>query len=518
MKLFDHPKFGLYFFSFLLLFTLGCKKSTTKTSPTIASFTITTTMTTATFSINASNYTSLSISIDGAPAVSVGGSSYTASGLTANKNYVAVLTATNANGSATASQSFTTSKSSLAITSFTATDTTESSINLNFSASSDMTITSAEIINDTTGEAVNVIGKISHSISNLLPSHKYSFTYKVKDNTGNEMSKSITFTTKAKVSDALSYEVSYGQPFAIIGNAQSDTVFLKIINESSAQIILKKITVSFGIKGNAVRSLRYQTSDTSWAKFNTVGNLVHIANVKVLPGINTFKNIFALKSNLEGFSNADPLSFQIIDMEEEDGSRLPKNGAFPPAIPAGSIDAITQPTIITSSWNSDAYLNARTWTENNQSFNEHGVYQVINIKATGPAGARFVGIRLKNPYYKYPQLEFDNSSWKFIDFSLNTLLESISNVYWKNEFVSLVIPNNNDRNIINTNGTFNTNYYISCGWRNVGPNPFSTGNDTPGRSGFQLISKYDVILKNASGQVISLDNTDVIYAGVKLEQ
>ncbi|MBK7098040.1 MAG: hypothetical protein IPH58_06405 [Sphingobacteriales bacterium] len=166
----------------LLLFAVlvpSCKKEKPKRPPIISSFTISsTTMTTATFNFSVSNYTSLKLNIDG-NIFDVSGGAYTISGLSANKSYTAVLTASNADGSVSHSQSFATSKSNLSVSSFNAGDTSWNSVSFTFAATSDATIVSQTLINTNTSESIDVMSKTNHSVNNLAPDSLYTFTFKV---------------------------------------------------------------------------------------------------------------------------------------------------------------------------------------------------------------------------------------------------------------------------------------------------------------------------------------------------
>lgn len=502
------------------LMALSCrkdKKNTEEKYPSITSFTVATaTMTTATFSVNVINYTALSISIDGGTPVSVGGSSYTASGLTANKNYVAVLTATNGNGVATTSVSFTTAKSSLAINSFLVSDTLANSATFNFTATSDATITTQSLINDATKVAIDITGKTSQLVYNLNPNTNYSFTYTVKDNTGNEASSSVTFKTKEKDSEWFSIlSVTYGEQFAIIGNAVSNKLTIKVNNSAGVPKVFDYLAAGFGQYGVAVKMLRYSLNGGSWARSIASNDaIVAFTNLTFQPGDNTFECYFSLKPNVGGVPNNSPLSFSFIAMHDREGGTLPKGGSFPGAVAVGSVDASVQPTIITTSWNGYYYGNTMVLGPS-PNFSEMGLYQAINIRATGPAGAKFAGIRLKNPYTAFTGLEFNNNSWVFANWTISTYA-NIINYIWQNEFISLTLPNENNSNLLTTDAVSYNNYYVKCGMRSQ-TSWFDSAPYTPGEHGLLLTSKYDLIILNSNNQRVDMSDVVVKHGDIVLQ-
>lgn len=496
----------------LLLFAVlapACKKDKPKPKqpPTISSFTVSsTTMTTATFNFSVSNYTSLRLSIDG-KVIDVSGGTFVVSGLNAGKSYTATLTASNADGSISSSQSFSTSKSSLSITSFKVTDTSWNGASFAFGATSDATITSQTLINNNTSISIDVSGKGGENVEGLMPDSLYTFTFKVKDDTQNEVSQSISFRTKKKVSELISItSITYDSAFAIIGNAVSSKLRIKVNAEK--MMSLSSLTASFGEYGLAVKMLRYSLNGSPWVVLKAEDGKVNFKNALLASGENTFDCYFSLKPNV-GVANGSALTFSITSMNDGEGGGLPKGGSFPSPLQVGSVNANTAPTIITTSWNGHMYINTFLMSPKehnpNSNFSEKGLYQAIAIKATGPAGARFSSIKLKNPYSSFTALEFNNNSWVLGTLGGSIYYTKILNNFWQNDYVILNIPTDTlNNNLIYTDGITNNNFYIRCGLRNNSSVWFDSGNYTPGLGGLMLTSKYDLVLRNSDGQVIDL--------------
>ena len=69
--------------------------------------------------------------------------------------------------------------------------------------------------------------------------------------------------------------------------------------------------------------------------------------------------------------------------------------------------------------------------------------------------------------------------------------------------------------IIKTDGS-NNDYYIRSYIRNSGSDLFFSGDYTPGKMGFILTSKYDLVLKNSNDQVIDLSDVVILQDGVQV--
>jgi len=481
-------------------------KSGNSAKPTISSFTL------STFNFNVSNYTNLKAVIDGVE-TGISGSSWTATGLTPNKYYTITLIATNQNGSVSSAQNFTTLKSSLAITNYKVVDSSENGATFNFAANSNATITSQSLTNNVIGEVIDVTGKTDHSVSNLNPNTSYTFTFKVKDNTGNEVSSNITFKTKEKKSNWISFtDIEYANPFAIIGNAVSNKLTVKVLNTAGGVKVLPSFKVNFGPNAKAVKMLRYSLNGSSWVMVNPDNaNEFTFNNTTLIPGENVFEIYFSLKVNVGVADNA-PLSFTITNMNDGEGATLPSDGSFPASVSVGNVNASIQPTVIVNEWRGYMFSAPAAVSPNTVGY--LGIYQIINVKMSGPTGAKFKSIRFKNPYTAFNGLVFGyQNSWKYgLSDGAGKEVKSFS---WQGEYADVILP---DEAIIITNGITPNDFYFRPFLKNGGSEVFYSGAPefTPGKMGFYVTSKYDIVLLNAAGQVIDLSDVRVYHEDVLL--
>ena len=493
----------------LLLFAVlapACKKEKPKRPPTISSFTISsTTMNSVTFNFSVSNYSSLKLSIDGR-VMDISGNTFIVSGLNAGKAYTATITASNADGSVSSTQNFTTSKSNISITSFKVTDTSWNSASFAFSGASNAPITSFTLINNNTSASIDVSGKGSEIVVGLMPDSAYTFTFKVKDDTENELSQSISFRTKKKASESVSItSITYDSTFAIIGNAVSSRLRMKVNAEKMMPI--PSLTASFGEYGSAVKMLRYSLNGGPWVVLQAEEGKVNFKNVLLASGENTFDCYFSLKPSV-GVPNASALSFSIISIDDGEGGTLPKGGSFPVGIGVGSVDANTQATKLISNWNG-RMRNPASMMSSGTSTNGL-LYYVINLKVSGPAPAIWYSVKLQNPYSSFNKLTFFDSGWAL---SIGKGNKYLKNSFWDKDYIYMLLPDEN--NIITSDGLGNK-YYISCGYQNTGSETFYSHLYTPFAMGFRLMSKYDLILLNSDGQVIDLSDAVIMQDDVPI--
>jgi hypothetical protein len=226
------------------------------------------------------------------------------------------------------------------------------------------------------------------------------------------------------------------------------------------------------------------------------------------PGINTFDCYFSIKVNA-GVANGSPISFQFTSLDDGAGAGLPVGGAFQSAIPLGTVNSATQATVITTEWDGHMLTPGIVLTQDATA--RDPLYNVVNVRATGPSGARIVSLKLKNPYSAFSGLLFDNSSWTA---SNGSVFGYVTNYIWQSEYVTLTLPN---ETTIITNGTTYNEYYVNCTYRNTSATTFNSNNYTYGKIGLALTSKYDLIIQNADGQVIDLSDVVVKQDGVALQ-
>ncbi len=496
----------------LLMTTLmaaSCHKDVI-TKPTISSFTLSSvTMTTATFNFSVSNYTSLKVVINGVETM-ISGGSYTASNLSANQYYTITLIASNQNGSVSKAENFTTSKSSLAITNFKITDSTERGASFTFSANSNASIVSQTLTNNKTGEVIDITGKTDFAIANLLPNTLYNFTFKVKDTTNNEVANTISFKTKEKVSDWLSIKsITYDSAFAIVGNAVSVKLSIKLENKAGGIKTLDTLKANFGEYGKAVKMLRYLDVKNSWVKLTADNGKITFTNLLLSAGENTIICRFSLKQNVGGVANGSPLNFSITSINDGDYATLPMGESFPAPISVGSVNGSTMPTIITTNWYGKMDASIVSISPNAAGYLD--IYSSVMVKATGPIGAKFKSIKLKNPYASTGMLFGYQDKWSYA--LADGVGKFVKSFYWEGDNINLIMPE--EANLATDGITFN-NYYIDAFCKNLGSERFFSNEFTPGKTGFRLMSKYDLVFINSDGQEIDLSDNNIYQDNILL--
>lgn len=390
---------------------------------------------------------------------------------------------------------------------------TKTEAGFDFSTSSNKTILIQSIIDSVNNKIYDVLNKTTFTVDNLTPSKDFPFTLYVKDASGKEQKQSLTVHTLDKASSWVKAPVvSYGQTFAIVGNAQSNKLSIQIENTSSVTKTLKSLKANFGENGTAVKMLRYKSSDSRWTKSMATGNTgeVEIREVVLQPGMNNLEAYFSLKKDVGGVANGKALTLQFTSLDDGEGAKLPVGGSFQSPINVGSVDANTEPTEIVENKVTFVALLGNIIASTHGSYSQISIFS-LNFKVQGPAGARIHSLRLKNPWWTFQGLEFDPNGWRFDDNRMDgSPYETITNFVWEaqNKFVTLNFSNLDYSKIVSDGNKYN-GYNIRESIRNNSNVIFDTENYTPGESSFLLDSKYDIIIYNASGQVVDMSDLTV---------
>ncbi len=383
--------------------------------------------------------------------------------------------------------------------------------------SSNQTITSRTLTNNNTSEVTDVFSLSTYESKSLTPNTQYSFTFKVKDVSGKIVSAPLSFYTREKVSTIIAFgEISYDHQFTIVGNAQSDTLRIKIKNLSSKSKVLPSLSANFGANSRAVKMLRYRFSDTSkWIILQAQNGLVTFQNLLLAPGENEFKAIFSIKP-YPGVADNAPITFAFKTMDDGEGGSAP-SGGWPAEIPVGNVDAHTAPTTLQLGWMSYSFSGALSISPGFSG--TFGINSVINLKLSGPAPARVVSLKLKNPYaefigmeWGYPDPNNDFHQWIF-NKDFVSCYEEVANFYWQKDFINLTFEGG--CNTLNVDGSLQ-DFDIDCGAKNHSNLVFNANDYTPGLTGFILVSKFDFVLENSSMQVIDVSDANVVQDGAPL--
>lgn len=378
----------------------------------------------------------------------------------------------------------------------------QNAITFNFNWSDNVAVTTATLVLG--GNTFNVLGSTTKTITGLTPSTSYTVTLTVKDAAGNAVVKSFTFTTLAVVPVVINSAwlgkptVSYGTQFAVQQNAVSNQLTIIINNGAAVAKSATSLIASFGPAGSAVKNLRYSLNGGSWKILPVASGNVDFAGINLQPGTNTFICYFAVKVNA-GVANGSALSFQFTSLNDGSGANAPVGGSFQASIPVGTVNSSTQATALSTAW-FGSMRNPNVILGSGVSGRDP-VYLVQNLRASGPAPARWGSIRLKNPYSGFAGLVFDNSSWAM---TIGTGDKTITNYLWQSEYINLTLPN--DNNSITANGTTYNNYYVKASYQNNSASTFNSDSYTSGLFGFSLTSKYDLTIYNSDGQVIDLSD------------
>jgi hypothetical protein len=286
----------------------------------------------------------------------------------------------------------------------------------------------------------------------------------------------------------------------MIGNTCSNEFTIQLSN-NAAVAKTATFSMSFGANGSAVKMLRYQAATapdgTGWTVIPASSGTATFSGLTLQPGTTTLRARFALKE-VVGVANGSALSISFSSLNDGEGMTMPVGGTWQDPVAAGTVDALTQATKLSTEWNgamaqSALFVGAGgTATALN--------YNVGNVKVSGPGNARVASIKAKNPYGNL--ITFDNASWLTnVDgtgYAINQ-----SNITWSSDYVKIVMPS---QAIISNSGF--TNFFLRCSVSNPGPD-FNSGTITPGLYGLELKSKYDLEILNSNGQMIDLSDVTV---------
>lgn len=304
-----------------------------------------------------------------------------------------------------------------------------------------------------------------------------------------------------------SVSATYGEQFAIIGNALSNELTFTINNSASVDKTLTSLTANFGVNGSAVKMLRYLNSDGKWIVLKANNGEIVFSNLVLKPGVNTIKSFFALKKQV-GVVNNSKLEFTITGLNDGAGGKVPATGKFPNTLAVGTVDASVEPTVLTTDWWGQMLSPEIILQPGGETLGP--MYAVLNLRIDGPGDAKIGEIKLKNPYFSYKDLTFNESLLKI---SINSVFKNISNYRWQeNKFLIVSSPN---ESIFKANFS-NNKYYVHLEYKNNGTEVFNSNDYTPGLRGFILESKFDLKLLNSNNQIIDLSDVNVRQDGVIL--
>lgn len=397
---------------------------------------------------------------------------------------------------------------------------TKTGATFDFATSSNKTITVQSLIDSVNGIVYEVLGKTSFQVNNLTSSKDFPFTLYAKDASGKEVKESIMVHTLDQASAWLSLgTIVYANPFAIVGGAQSWKIIIPLENTSSATKTLKSLKADFGPNGQAVKMLRYKTDTSRWIKSMATGSTgqVTLRDLALSPGVNNIEAYFSLKSEVGGVANGQPLTLSFVSLDDGEGAGLPSNGAFPAGVNVGSVDAVTPATEIVLNYPFTVLTLLGGISRSPHSGNSQTSIFSFYFKLKGPSQVRLHSIKLKNPYVSFPGLAY--TLWVFDDNRLSSPYENINNVVWENgqEFVTLTFPDL-EYNKVSSDGQRAYRANIRVSLENTTNLEFASENYTPGEHGFQLNSKYDIVILNSSGQVVDLSDVSISkqYKGIIL--
>lgn len=374
---------------------------------------------------------------------------------------------------------------------------------------------------DPTSSGVKVIGN-THTFTGLIANSSYSVNVSAYNKDGITTSYYSFITAKKKSAWLKAPIITADTIFPIIKNCVSGKLTIKLINNSSTTKVLSNVAGKFIIDNDAsldaVKMMRYRVNDTSkWIASPAGTGIIGFSNISLSPGINTFTAYYSLRSVFTGSiaNNAD-ITFEFTYINDGEGGMLPLEGNFLPKVLVGKVNANANATTFVGEI-SNKMANGNDFQSPGNSWDLIGMGG-FSFKILGPAGARLSSIHFKNPYAGFTGLLFKDDGFRIIEFYqvIGTYLSS-NNVYWTgvNKFVRLIFENDAN-NLANTNGSTLNVYLFDATIKNSSSNTWYSNDYTPGKCGFLLASKYDIIIKNSDGQTICLYDAVVKQNGVDI--
>lgn len=405
--------------------------------------------------------------------------------------------------------------SQVTISSFTITNVGTTTATANFTVANATSVKLA--VNG--GTPIDVTGASTYALTGLTPNTGYNVALIASNPSSptTSVTQTQSFTTNNVVITPTA-SATLAQPVITVSsfralqlNACTNQDFKVTFANGNGVRTLNSATFTLsGTGAGAYRSIRYRpTGDFTkpWVQLDFNSNAVSIPFAVSIPANSSV--VYDLKvctrTSASGATDGAATNIAVTSIStDEPNVTVPVGGTFQSAIALPTIDLATTATSITSLVN-----NARTATSRIMSANQTQSQAILtgmqNIKATGPSGATFTGIVLKNQYGN--SNVFVTGGWfGVID------IGATSNI-----FVSPTANQNGDyysTNIsgapLQTNG--NNTHYLLLADIKAGPGGFNSGTGF----GFSLRSKWDVAFRNSSGNDINLTDVTVQDNGVAL--
>lgn len=380
------------------------------------------------------------------------------------------------------------------VASISVTSVTTTGASFSFSATDNVGVTNLTLSVVGTTDVTN---QSSATVTGLTPNTQYTATLTAKDAAENVGTGSASFTTSALPPQNSTW---FAQPTVtitpingMIGNTVSNEFQIQLGN-NAATSKTATFSLSFGANGSAVKMIRIKgTPAPAWTVGIVTGGLVTFSNVTLHPGTTNLQAVFALKEAV-GVANGSALSISFSSLNDGEGMTMPIGGSWQAPVAAGTVDANTQATKLSTEWLGYMSQSPLVILPNGTATAVN--YNVTSVKVSGPGNARIISVKLRNPYAS--SLIWNNSSWR-TNFGGPDYVVSVN---WNGDYVKLSMPNE----AIISNTSF-TSFITFANIQNASTtNSFNSGSVTPGLFGLELKSKYDLEIVNSAGQVIDLSD------------